>query len=85
MIDITNKIKDYMENNIREKVQADGGEVRFVSFENDILTLKLQGECSICGVARSCLKDWLEKDVSNFIGHPIRINYTIAKPYFWDR
>jgi Fe-S cluster biogenesis protein NfuA len=78
-------IQDYIENNIRYKVQADGGEIRFVNFENDVLTLKLQGECSICGVSRGCLKDWLTKDVSHFVGHPIQINYMISKPYFWDR
>lgn len=77
-------MKDYINDVIRPKVQADGGEVSFVSYTDDVLTLMLQGECSKCNIAQSCLPDWIQKEIEREKGQSPKIQLIIKKPYFWD-
>lgn len=77
-------MKDYINDVIRPKVQADGGEVSLVSYENNILTLMLQGECSKCAISQSCLPDWIQKEIERDKGISPQIKFIVKKPYFWD-
>ena len=78
-------MQDYIESVIRPLVQGDGGEIRFVSFENDVLVVKMQGECSVCGLAGGCLKEWLGAKLRAEFGREIKIVQRIARPYFADK
>lgn len=77
-------MKSYINDVIRPKVQADGGEVTFVSYENNTLTLLLQGECSKCAIAQNCLPDWIKKEIEREKGVTPKIELIVKKPYFWD-
>lgn len=81
----TEALKQFIETEIRYRVQADGGELRFVDFQDDTVTLRLQGECSICPTAGGCMKSWLVKELSAFMQRPIKVDYIRTRPYFWDR
>jgi Fe-S cluster biogenesis protein NfuA len=58
---IEEKIKKSLEN-IRPSLQADGGDVRFVGFdeENGAVKLQLTGACAGCPMAQVTLKDGVE-------------------------
>ena len=46
---------------IRPQLQADGGDVEFVSFENGTVKVKLQGHCAGCPMSMMTLKQGIEK------------------------
>jgi len=45
---------------VRPHLQADGGDVRFVSYENGIVKVELQGRCGCCPMAQMTLKNGVE-------------------------
>lgn len=79
------ELEKFVETEIRYRVQGDGGELRFVDFQDDVITVRLQGECSICPISGGCLKSWLTEELSRFMGRPVQVSYIVSKPYFWDR
>jgi Fe-S cluster biogenesis protein NfuA len=78
------EMKRYIEEHWRPRIQADGGEMRFVSLEGNTVTVRMQGECSRCPIARSCLADFLVKDLRQKFGEAVTLKQTIQRPYFWD-
>ena len=45
---------------IRPQLQADGGDVEFVAFENGIVKVRLQGHCAGCPMSMMTLKQGIE-------------------------
>lgn len=52
IIEVLNKIKPFLNN--------DGGDVKFVKYEDGIVYVKLLGACSGCPMADSTIKDMIE-------------------------
>ncbi len=77
-------MKDYINNIIKPKLQGDGGEIDFVSYENGILTVLLQGECSKCLIVDRCLT-WIESEVMRDMGESVKVVAQKKKPFFWDK
>lgn len=77
-------MKDYINNIIKPKLQGDGGEIDFVSYENGILTVLLQGECSKCLIVDRCI-DWIESEVMRDMGESVKVVAQKKKPFFWDK
>ena len=77
-------MKDYINNIIKPKLQGDGGEIDFVSYENGILTVLLQGECSKCLIVDRCLT-WIESEVMRDMGETVKVIGQKKKPFFWDK
>jgi len=46
---------------IRPALQADGGDVEYVSLEGDIVKVRLKGACSGCPMATITLKQGIEQ------------------------
>ncbi len=46
---------------IRPSLQADGGDVEFVDFENGIVKVRLKGACAGCPMSQMTLKAGIEK------------------------
>ena len=63
-MDIENKIKKALYK-IRPALQADGGDVHFVSFnkKNGVLKVELMGMCAHCPMAQVTLKQGIEKEI----------------------
>jgi Fe-S cluster biogenesis protein NfuA len=76
-------MKNYIENIIKPKLQGDGGEIDFVSYEDGILTVLLQGECSKCLILDRCLK-WIEERIKIDLGQDVKVIGIRKKPYFQD-
>lgn len=58
------KIKKELDN-IRPSLQADGGDLRFVKFENGVLEVELLGACVGCPMSQITLKDGIEAQVKS--------------------
>lgn len=48
-------------NEIRPSLQADGGDVEFVGFDNNLLKVRLTGACKGCPMSQMTLKQGIEK------------------------
>ncbi|MBR5320755.1 MAG: NifU family protein [Clostridia bacterium] len=77
-------MKGYINTIIKPKLQGDGGEIDFVSYENGILTVLLQGECSKCLIVDRCLT-WIESEVMRDMGESVKVVAQKKKPFFWDK
>lgn len=77
-------MKDYINTVIKPKLQGDGGEIDFVSYENGELTVLLQGECSKCLIVDRCLS-WIESEVFRDMGESVKVIAQKKKPFFWDK
>ncbi len=77
-------MKDYINTIIKPKLQGDGGEIDFVSYENGELTVLLQGECSKCLIVDRCLR-WIESEVMRDMGETVKVIAQKKKPFFWDK
>ncbi len=77
-------MKDYINTIIKPKLQGDGGEIDFVSYENGELIVLLQGECSKCLIVDRCLR-WIESEIMRDMGESVKVIAQKKKPFFWDK
>lgn len=77
-------MRDYIDRIIKPKLQGDGGEIDFVSYENGNLTVLLQGECSKCLIVDRCLR-WIESEIMRDMGESVNVIAQKKKPFFWDK
>lgn len=60
-------IKELLDTRIRPTVMEDGGDIRFVSFEEGVVKLALQGSCSGCPSSSVTLKNGIENMMQFYI------------------
>lgn len=60
-------IKELLDTRIRPTVMEDGGDIRFVSFDDGIVKLALQGSCSGCPSSSVTLKNGIENMMQFYI------------------
>ncbi len=58
--DVVKKILEILDTEIRPAIAMDGGDCEFVSFEEGIVSLRLQGACSTCPSSTMTLKMGIE-------------------------
>ena len=46
---------------IRPMLQADGGDVEFVGYDEGVVTVRLQGACAGCPMSQMTLRNGIEK------------------------
>ena len=61
------KIKEILDKDIQPAVAMDGGYIEFVSYENGIVYLNLQGACSGCPSSSFTLKQGIEERLKQFV------------------
>jgi len=57
---VKEKIQEIIDK-IRPMLQADGGDVEFVDFENGVVKVRLKGACAGCAMAQMTLKNGIER------------------------
>ena len=77
-------MRDYIDRIIKPKLQGDGGEIDFISYENGVLTVLLQGECSKCLIVERWLS-WIESEIMRDMGESVKVVAQKKKPFFWDK
>jgi NFU1 iron-sulfur cluster scaffold homolog, mitochondrial len=63
----TEMIKELLDTRIRPSIQDDGGDVEFVSFKNNIVTVKLKGACKTCDSSTLTLKNGIENMLMHYV------------------
>ena len=64
--EIENKIKETLEN-LRPYLQMDGGDLKFIKYEDNYVFIKLSGACAHCGIQDVTIKDGIEEMLKNEI------------------
>lgn len=65
--DVIRSINAMLNARIRPALKRDGGDVKFISFIDGILTVELQGSCKGCPYALRTLKNGIEKTLQTYI------------------
>jgi Fe-S cluster biogenesis protein NfuA len=60
-------IKELLESRIKPMVQRDGGNIRYVGFEDGIAYVQLQGACSTCPSSTNTLKGGIERMLMHWV------------------
>jgi len=60
------QVKEILEK-IRPNLQADGGDVEFVSLEGDVVKVRLLGACGGCPMATITLKNGIERIIKQHV------------------
>lgn len=77
-------MEKYINERIRPKIQGDGGEITFVSENDNIVTVSMQGECSKCLILDRCI-NWIEGQIKTDLNREVKLNAVRNKPFFWDK
>ncbi len=64
---VTNQIMSLLNARIRPAVKKDGGDIKFLQFENGIVFVEMQGACKGCPYAMRTLKDGVERILKTYI------------------
>ncbi len=65
--EIVNKINEILDTKIRPAVARDGGDIKFVSFENGVVKVQLQGSCSGCPSSLMTLKQGVQNLLKHYV------------------
>lgn len=65
--EVIEQIKGLISARIRPALKQDGGDIAFKKFENSIVYVELQGNCSGCPYAAVTLKDGVERVLKTYI------------------
>ena len=58
--DVVKRIKELLENYVKPAVEMDGGAIQFISYDNGVVNLEMQGACSGCPSSMITLKAGIE-------------------------
>ena len=61
------KIVDVLDTKIRPAVARDGGDIKFVSFNNGVVKVELQGSCSGCPSSLMTLKQGVQNLLKHYV------------------
>lgn len=64
---VEDQIKALLNARIRPAVKKDGGDIKFISFENGVVLVEMQGACKGCPYAMRTLKDGVERILKTYI------------------
>lgn len=77
---IVSKIKEVIKTKIRPVLVMDGGNIEYVDFNNNVLSVKLLGSCNGCPMASLTLKN----TVAYLINEELKSNITVQALDFSD-
>ena len=65
--EVVKKIISILDEKIRPAVARDGGNIKFKSFENGLVTVELQGSCSGCPSSMATLKQGVQNLLCHYV------------------
>ena len=65
--DTINQINEVLETKIRPAVAKDGGDIKFISFENGVVKVELKGSCSGCPSSMMTLKQGVQNLLKHYV------------------
>ena len=67
------QINEVVDKYIRPALQADGGDIEIVGFQDNVLSVRLQGACSCCPHARMTLENAVGNTIRQSVSQDITI------------
>ena len=67
------QINEVVDKYIRPALQADGGDIEIVDFQDNVLSVRLQGACSCCPHARMTLENAVGNTIRQSVSQDITI------------
>jgi len=71
--EVINKINDVLDSKIRPAVARDGGDIKFRSFKDGVVTVELKGSCSGCPSSIMTLKQGVQNLLCHYIPEVKRV------------
>ena len=71
--EVIKRILEVLENNIRPAVARDGGDIKFESFIDGLVTVQLQGSCSGCPSSMMTLKQGVQNLLCHYVPEVKRV------------
>ena len=71
--EVVKKIINILDEKIRPAVARDGGDIKFKSFENGLVTVELQGSCSGCPSSVMTLKQGVQNLLCHYVSEVKRV------------
>ena len=71
--EITKKILEVLDTKVRPAVAKDGGDIKFKSFKDGLVTVELQGSCSGCPSSIMTLKQGVQNLLCHYIPEVKRV------------
>ena len=65
--EVINQINEVLDTKIRPAVAKDGGDIKFISFENGIVKVQLKGSCSGCPSSLMTLKQGVQNLLKHYV------------------
>ena len=65
--EVINQINEVLDTKIRPAVAKDGGDIKFKSFKNGVVTVELQGSCSGCPSSLMTLKQGVQNLLCHYV------------------
>ena len=65
--DVVNQINEVIESKVKPAVAKDGGDIKFVSFENGVVKVELRGSCSGCPSSTMTLKQGIQNLLKHYV------------------
>ncbi len=65
--DVAQQVQALLNARIRPAVKKDGGDIKFISFENGVVLVEMQGACKGCPYAMRTLKEGVERILKTYI------------------
>jgi len=71
--EVVKKIINVLDEKIRPAVARDGGDIKFKSFDNGLVTVELQGSCSGCPSSMATLKQGVQNLLCHYVSEVKRV------------
>ena len=71
--EVVKKIINILDEKIRPAVARDGGDIKFKSFDNGLVTVELQGSCSGCPSSMATLKQGVQNLLCHYVSEVKRV------------
>ena len=71
--EVVKKIINVLDEKIRPAVAKDGGDIKFKSFDNGLVTVELQGSCSGCPSSMATLKQGVQNLLCHYVPEVKRV------------
>ena len=71
--EVVKKIINVLAEKVRPAVAKDGGDIKFKSFENGLVTVELQGSCSGCPSSMATLKQGVQNLLCHYVPEVKRV------------
>jgi len=71
--EVVKKIISILDEKIRPAVARDGGDIKFKSFDNGLVTVELQGSCSGCPSSVMTLKQGVQNLLCHYVSEVKRV------------